>query len=208
MNAVATLRKGWSILTRRLREQGLWVTLQWAWGRGLSYVTGVPMLRYSRVTPQLYVGPQFNAAGKRVLERNGITAVVNLRTEFDDAAHGLAFPHYCYLPTIDDDSPSKEHFQRGVDFIQTQIATGGKVYIHCKAGIGRAPTLAAAYLIAQGDSLDAAISCIKRARPFITITPPQMAALQAYAAEIKHLREKNKLKRAYADSGGAPSWKL
>jgi protein tyrosine phosphatase (PTP) superfamily phosphohydrolase (DUF442 family) len=84
----------------------------------------------------LYVGPQFNAAGKRAFEREGITAVVNLRTEFDDAAHGLAFPHYCYLPTVDDDSPSPEHFQRGVDFIQAQIAAGGKVYIHCKAGSG------------------------------------------------------------------------
>jgi dual specificity MAP kinase phosphatase len=189
MKWVTMLRKGWSILTRRLREQGVWVTLQWAWGRGLSYVTGVPVLRYSRITPQLYVGPQFNAAGKRALEREGITAVVNLRTEFDDAAHGLAFPRYCYLPTVDDDSPSPEHFQRGVDFIQAQIAAGGKVYIHCKAGVGRAPTLAAAYLVAQGDSLDAAIARIKQARPFITITPAQMAALQAYAGEIARHRD-------------------
>lgn len=189
MNPVATLRKGWEILTRRLREQGVWVTLQWAWGRGLSYVTGVPVLRYSRVTPQLYVGPQFNAAGKRALEREGITAVVNLRTEFDDAAHGLAFPRYCYLPTVDDDSPSMAHFQEGVDFIRAQIAAGGKVYIHCKAGVGRAPTLAAAYLIAEGDTLDGAIARIKRARPFITITPPQMAALRTYVAEIARLRD-------------------
>lgn len=189
MKLAATFRKGWHILTRRLHEQGLWVTLQWAWGRGLSYVTGVPVLRFSRVTPQLYVGPQFNAAGKRALEREGITAVVNLRTEFDDAAHGLAFPHYCYLPTVDDDSPSTEHFQRGVDFIQAQIAAGGKVYIHCKAGVGRAPTLAAAYLIAQGNTLDGAIARIKQARPFIAITPPQMAALRIYAAEIERLRD-------------------
>ncbi len=183
MKPVATLRKGGQILTRRLREQGLWVTLEWVWGRGLSYVTGVPVLRFSRVTPQLYVGPQFNAAGKRALEREGITAVVNLRTEFDDAVHGLAFPHYCYLPTIDDDSPSPAHFQKGVDFIHAQIAAGGKVYIHCKAGVGRAPTLAAAYLIAQGRSLDDAVALIKQTRPFITITPPQMAALQLYAAK-------------------------
>lgn len=179
----ATLHKGWKILTRRLHEQGPVVTLQWAWGRGLSYVTGVPLLRFSRVTPQLYVGPQFNARGKRALEQEGITAVVNLRTEFDDAAHGLAFPHYCYLPTIDDDSPSPAHFQQGVDFIQTQIAAGGKVYIHCKAGVGRAPTLAAAYLIDQGDSLECALAQIKTVRPFITITPPQLAALQRYAQE-------------------------
>lgn len=185
MKLVAMFKKGWRIVTHRLREQGFWVTLQWVWGRGLSYVTGVPMLKYSRVTPRLYVGPQFNARGKRALENDGVTAVVNLRTEFDDAEHGLAFPEYCYLPTVDDDSPSPEHFQKGVDFIQSVIHKGGKVYIHCKAGVGRAPTMAAAYLIAQGYDLDGAVALIKETRPFITITPPQMQALRVYAAEVE-----------------------
>jgi len=183
------IRKGWRIFWRRLREQGMWVTLQWMWGRGLSYVTGVPMLRYSRVTPQLYVGPQFNQLGKRRLEKEGITAVVNLRTEFDDAAHGLAFPYYCYLPTVDDEAPSVEHFQKGVDFIHSVLEQGGKVYIHCKAGVGRAPTLAAAYLISRGHSLDDALALIARARPFIAITPPQMEALKRYAKDVKRARE-------------------
>ncbi|MFO7634546.1 MAG: dual specificity protein phosphatase [Caldilinea sp.] len=189
MKLVDDLRKGWHIVWRRLREQGLWVTLQWVWGRGFSYVTGVPMLRYSRVTPQLYVGPQFNARGKRHLEQAGITAVVNLRTEFDDAAHGLAFPQYCYLPTVDDDSPSIKHFQKGVDFIHAVVEEGGKVYIHCKAGVGRAPTMAAAYLIARGYSLDDALALIERTRPFIAITPPQMEALRRYEAEVGRLRD-------------------
>jgi protein tyrosine phosphatase (PTP) superfamily phosphohydrolase (DUF442 family) len=187
MKLVDDLRKGWHIVWRRLREQGLWVTLQWVWGRGFSYVTGVPMLRYSRVTPQLYVGPQFNARGKRHLEQAGITAVVNLRTEFDDAVHGLAFSEYCYLPTVDDDSPSIKHFQKGVDFIHAVVEEGGKVYIHCKAGVGRAPTMAAAYLIARGYSLDDALALIERPRPFIAITPPQMEALRRYEAEVGRL---------------------
>lgn len=180
MKLVETTKKGAHILMRRLREQGVWVTLEWMWGRGFSYVTGMPVLKYSRITPQLYVGPQFNAAGKRKLEREGITAVVNLRTEYDDAAHGLAFPLYCYLPTVDDDSPSSEHFQTGVDFIDSVVKDGGKVYIHCKAGVGRAPTMAAAYLVSQGYTVDNAVELIKRTRPFITITPPQMAALRTY----------------------------
>ena len=61
-------------------------------------------------------------------------------------------------------------------------AQDGKVYIHCKAGVGRAPTLAAAYFIAAGMTTDAAVDLIKQARPFITITPPQMAALRVYEA--------------------------
>jgi len=174
--------KAWRILERRLREQGLWTTLQWAWGRGIPKVTGVPLFAYSRVTPQLYVGPQFNMHGRHALEREGITGVVNMRVEFDDAAHGLALERYCHLPTVDDDSPSPEHLQKGVDFIAGVVREGGKVYIHCKGGIGRAPTMAAAYLIGQGMNVEAAVALIKQARPFINLTPPQLEALQRYAA--------------------------
>ena len=178
MRPWAFLKKGWNILGNRLREQGLWVTLQWAWGRGIPKITGVPIMRYSRVTPQIYVGPQFNKLGKRALERAGISAVVNLRVEFDDAAHGLALGQYCHLPTVDDDAPAVAHLEEGVDFIAGVVQGGGRVYIHCKAGVGRAPTMAAAYFLSQGMTLDEAIALIKQARPFITITPPQMAGLR------------------------------
>ena len=184
MNLLHQIQKAWAILTRRLREQGLWVTLQWAFGRGLPKLTGVPLAYNSRITPHLWVGPQFNARGKRYLERRGVTGSVNLRVEFDDAANGLALADYCYLPTVDDDSPSPDHFQKGVDFIRSVVKEGGQVYIHCKAGVGRAPTMAAAYLVAEGMSVDEAIALIKRTRPFITITPPQMEALHRYAAAI------------------------
>ena len=167
---------------RRLRTQGLWVTLQWLWGRGLPFVTGVPLARFSAVTPQLWVGPQYRRLGKWALERHGLTAAVNLRIEYDDAAHGLALANYCHLPTVDDAAIAPAHFDLGVNFIREQVAQDGKVYIHCKAGVGRAPTMAAAYLIAEGMSTDAAIALIKTVRPFITITPPQMEALRAYEA--------------------------
>ena len=188
MNLLHQIQKGWAILTRRLHEQGLWVTLQWAFGRGLPKLTGVPLAYNSRITPHIWVGPQFNARGKRYLEAQGVNGSVNLRVEFDDAANGLALEHYCYLPTVDDDCPSPEHFQKGVDFIRSVVQEGGQeggqVYIHCKAGVGRAPTLAAAYLVAEGMTVEEAIALIKRRRPFITITPPQMEALHRYAAAI------------------------
>ena len=138
------------------------MTLQWAWGRGIPKITGVPLLRYSRVTPQIYVGPQYNKLGKRILQREGITGDVNMRVEFDDAAHGLALEQYCHLPTVDDAAPAVDHLQKGVDFIAGVVQGGGKVYIHCKAGVGRAPTMAAAYFLSQGMTLDEVIALIKR----------------------------------------------
>ncbi len=182
---LAKIRKNSGILARRLRTQGIGTTLIWAYGRGLPMLTGIPMLRYSAVTPQLYVGSQFNARGKRMLEALGFEGCVNMRLEKDDAAFGLALPKYLYLPTVDDTAPSIEHLDEGVAFIREVIESGGKVYIHCGAGVGRAPTMAAAYLMAEGHSLAEALAMIRKVRPFIAITPPQMEQLHAYELRVQ-----------------------
>lgn len=171
-------KKAWKIAKRRIGEQGLWVTLLWLYGRGLPALTGVPLLQFSQVTEHLFVGPQYREKGLRLLEKEGIHAVVNLRIEKDDAALGLAPKNYCYLPTIDDDAPSIEHLHEGIAFITREIQAGHKVYIHCGAGVGRAPTMAAAYLISKGISVDEALSMIKKVRPFIYIMPVQMKQLR------------------------------
>jgi protein-tyrosine phosphatase len=54
------------------------------------------------------------------------------------------------------------------------------VYIHCAGGVGRAPTLAAAYFITQGMTLDEALALIRRTRPFIHIMPAQMDQLRQF----------------------------
>lgn len=177
---LASIKKGFTILNYRLRTQGLKTTLLWAYGRGLPKLTGVPLLQYSRITPEIYVGPQYNLAGKRKLESMGITAGINMRLEFDDAAHGLALEKYCYLPTIDDEAPALDHLNAGIDFIQHMLAEGRKVYIHCAGGVGRAPTMAAAYFISQGLTLAETLTLIKKTRPFIKIMPPQMALLKRF----------------------------
>lgn len=187
-NPIRFIRKGGRILRNRLREHGLKTTLVWVYGRGIAKLTGVPPLRFSRVTPNLYVGPQYNARGKAFLEENGITAGVNLRVEYDDAAHGLAFARYCHLPVIDDAAPTLEQLAQGAAFIAAEIESGGTVYIHCAGGVGRAPTMAAAYLISTGMTLAEALALIQRVRPFILLTPPQTAQLEAYEAAIREGR--------------------
>jgi hypothetical protein len=173
-------RKSVRIVIHRLRTQGLRTTLVWLHGRGLSKLTGIPLIQYSRITPEVFVGGQYGRRGKRTLQQWGVNGVINLRTEFDDAAHGLKLEHYCHLPTIDDEAPTIEHLDAGVAFIQRVIDGGGKVYIHCAGGIGRAPTQTAAYLIAQGKTLDEALALIRRTRPFINIQPPQMEQLRHF----------------------------
>ena len=202
-----TIRKGARIIVRRLRAQGFRTTALWAYARGVPYITGVPILRYSRVTPALYVGPQHRASGKRALAQAGIAYILNMRSEFDDDAQGLtpdtppgsspsdAPAAYCHLPTPDDEAPSMAHLAEGIAFIESALDSGGKVYIHCSAGVGRAPTMAAAYLIRRGYGADDALDLIRSARPFISITPPQM----------QRLRELESLETARPDNAHAPN---
>ncbi len=187
MNPFKPVGKALSITAARLRDHGPYITLLWVIGRGWPKLTGVPMLRFSEVTPQIYVGAQYTARGKARLEKRGIHYSVNMREEFDDATHGVALRHYCYLPTVDDTMPSPEALDRGVAFIREAVTAGARVYIHCAGGIGRAPTMAAAYFIAEGMSTDDALAHIAKARPFIKPVPEQIAGLRAYEAAQRAL---------------------
>ena len=87
--------------------------------------------------------------------------------------------------TVDDTPPSLEDLQRGIEFISEAVNDGGKVYIHCSAGVGRAPTMAAAYFLSQGHNLDEAIEMIRQVRPFINIMTPQLELLQQIEAGLQ-----------------------
>jgi len=107
--------------------------------------------------------------------------VINMRAEFDDRQLGLALPNYLHLPTVDDNAPSLQDLHAGVAFYRRIKANGGKVYIHCGAGVGRAPTMAAACLIAEGFTPEAAWEKIRQVRIFIRPTRVQQEQIQRFA---------------------------
>jgi predicted protein tyrosine phosphatase len=178
------LVKNAGILWSRFTRQGLRVSLLWAADHAVRIITGAPIRVVSQVTPQLHVGGQYRRRGWPELAARGITAVVNLRTEFDDAAAGIAPQRYLHLPTVDDSPPALEQLRRGADFIAEEIARGGAVYVHCGAGVGRAPTLVAAYLVSAGLTPAEAWARIRAVRPFIRIKPEQAAQIERFATEM------------------------
>ena len=182
---LGALSKGVRTVRDRLRAQGVRTTALWAYARGLPKLTGVPILRYSRVTETIFVGPQFRRNGKTALIRAGITHIINMRSEFDDAEYGLTIgedrtDHYCHLPTVDDEPISVAHIAEGIRFIDNAIEGNGRVYIHCSAGVGRAPSMAAAYLISKGYRAEDALGEIEAVRPFIRPTRAQIVALKEF----------------------------
>jgi protein-tyrosine phosphatase len=131
----------------------------------------------------MHVGGQYNRRGWPTLASRGITAVVNMRVEFDDNDAGIAPPRYLHLPTIDDHAPTLEHLQQGVSFINEEVANGGGVYIHCKSGVGRAATMAAAYFVSSGLTPNEAWDRIREFRPFVRPTPVQIEQLERFATQ-------------------------
>lgn len=177
------MAKGMRILWARLTRQGLRVTALWAADHAVRIVTGANMCSVSQITPQLHVGGQYRRRGWPRLAARGITAVVNMRIEFDNNDAGIAPPRYLYLPTIDDHAPTLEQLRAGAAFMAEEIGRGGGVYVHCGSGIGRAPTMAAAYLVATGMTPDQAWARIRTVRPFIRPKSAQVAQVKRFAAQ-------------------------
>ena len=165
----------------RLVTQGVKATLWWMFNVFNRVVLDRPIRGQCEITPHLFVGAQFRRRGWRILQEWGINGVINLRAEFDDRRLGLALPNYLHLPTVDDGAPSLQDLQAGVAFYRNIKANGGKVYIHCGAGVGRAPTMAAACLIAEGFTAEAAWEKIRQVRIFIRPTRVQQEQIQRFA---------------------------
>ncbi len=169
------------ILYRRLVEHGLRPTCLWIRDKFVRRIRGFSIPALSQVAPGVYVGGQHNTRGLQEMRALGITAVVNMREEADDRARNVALDHYLWLPTTDDAAPALEDLARGAAFIAEQVSAGRGVYIHCASGVGRAPTMAAAYLVHRGATPEEAWAAVRRGRPFIRPTPPQIEAVRALA---------------------------
>jgi predicted protein tyrosine phosphatase len=156
----------------------------WAADHAVRIITGAPLRRVSQITPRLHVGGQYRRRGWSRMEARGITAVVNMRVEFDDQEAGIAPPRYLHLSVIDDQAPTLEQLRTGCAFIAEEVAREGAVYAHCGSGIGRAATMAAAYFISTGRTEEDAWTLIRAARPFIRPTPPQLEQIEHFAAVV------------------------
>jgi|SRR5450432_2552854 protein-tyrosine phosphatase len=113
----------------------------------------------------------------------GITHIIDMQIEFDDTR--LAEPYgvkVLWNPTDDDFQPkSAELLQRGVDFASRALEDPeAKVFIHCAAGVHRAPMMALAVLRAQGWSLKDAVKEIEEKRDVVDFADVYVQSVQEF----------------------------
>lgn len=150
---------------------------------------GMPRLKRCEVTPNLYLGSQYNLVGLRKLKALGITAIINMRMHSVYSQAQYEGIHYLHLPTPDNTPSDLEVLKKGADFADQAVKNGGKVYIHCRQGLGRGPTMATAYLLKTGLTLDDALTLIRKARPFINPRPGQLTRLKELETFYKQIDE-------------------
>jgi len=141
-------------------------------------VFGIPTLKRSQITANLFLGGQYNLRGLQKLKEMKITAIVNMRISSVHKEADYVGLKYLHLPTPDQTPPSIESLAKGAEFVENEIKNGGKVYIHCRQGQGRGPSMAIAYLLKIGLTFDDALKLIKKVRTFIRPTSEQIIRLK------------------------------
>jgi protein-tyrosine phosphatase len=125
----------------------------------------------SWVTERIALGGGiWNARNMEELAQAGMTHVVNMQIEFDDRP--LAEPYgirVLWNPTDDDFLPKPpELFKRGTDFaLEALDDPEARLYVHCAAGVHRAPMMTLAILCALEWELEAAVALIEKRRPVV-----------------------------------------
>ncbi|XP_072229702.1 dual specificity protein phosphatase 3 [Leuresthes tenuis] len=118
----------------------------------------LPTQHFNEVFPRIYIGNAFVAQNTMRLQKLGVTHVLNV-------AEGTSFMHVntsaefytgtgiTYHGIQANDTKQfnlSAFFEEGADFIDKALAHNnnkGKVYVHCREGYSRSPTMVVAYLM-------------------------------------------------------------
>jgi protein-tyrosine phosphatase len=144
------------------------------------------------VTDQIAVGGGiWSDANMIEVVREGVTHIIDMQIEFDDTS--LAEPYgvsVLWNPTDDDFRPkAPELLQRGVDFaLEALEDPQSKLFIHCAAGVHRAPMMALAILRAQGWSLIDAVREIEDKRDVVDFADVYVRSVQDFMRSYEGVR--------------------
>jgi hypothetical protein len=162
-------REGWATRADRaalaaVRRARLSVRLRM--GMDITWLDETGNARIDRIAVG---GAIWNSSDRmRELKNIGVTHIINMQIECDDSElaeeHGI---EVSWNPTDDDfELKPAEVFEPGVKFALAALERAdAKVFIHCAAGVHRAPMMALAVLGAMGMDVQDAMELIERKRP-------------------------------------------
>lgn len=137
---------------------------------------------FSKITPYIYIGTNFccKVHFDKKLLKLGIKTDISLEDSKVDTPFGVTT--YLWLPVKDHYAPTLYQLQMGADVIDNAVQNKQKVYIHCKNGHGRSPSLVIGYFIHKGMNMQDAISLVEKGRPEIHLKNTQLSVLKKFEA--------------------------
>ncbi|NDJ51989.1 MAG: phosphatase [Chloroflexi bacterium] len=139
-------------------------------------------LDFDQITDDLFIGARLGPHDWHVMQALHVTVDLNLQAEAHDRFLAASPEVYMWLPVADYYGPTLDKLMTGAPFIALMISQGRKVYVHCHAGLGRTPIMAAGYLVVAGMSAEDALKLIGRKRPRINPTDGQIQHLFEFEA--------------------------
>ncbi|KAL7074810.1 hypothetical protein ACQ4LE_005604 [Meloidogyne hapla] len=143
-----------------------------------------PDLQLACVSENVYLSSQDVAQDLELLLTNKITHIINVATGVQ-----CLFPeniNYLALTALDVPTENlKRHFDRAIKFIYNAVGNGGKVLIHCNAGISRSTSIVIAYLMHYKKlTVDKALEHVRSQRPIARPNDGFMRQLREYEREL------------------------
>lgn len=137
------------------------------------------MINLNRIQSEIFIGtyPQNTVDLERMKSGPRITAVLNLQTDDDFSTLGVNWPKLergyqdremvCQRWPITDFSPQdlERKLENAAMLLDQLVNVGHRVYVHCTAGVGRAPATVIGYLVWHtGMDLDEAYHFVREQR--------------------------------------------
>lgn len=134
----------------------------------------------SQITPHLFVGRYQDSLDLEELTRLGITHILNVMESVKYSADTSV--ERLHLPVSDfGDTQLVDLIDKVSAFIDSALAKGGKVLLHCGRGQNRSPSVATAYLMrSQGMRLKDAFNLVRTKRP-------QFAPHESYLRQLQEM---------------------
>lgn len=137
------------------------------------------------VTDQIAVGGGiWNDQNMEEIVRLGVTHIINMQIEFDDRPLAESYPVIVFHNPTDDDFQLKppQVFRGAVEFALQAInhEVDNRVFIHCAAGVHRAPMMTLALLRVMGWNLDEAKDLIQEKRYVVDFADVYVESVEAF----------------------------
>ena len=136
---------------------------------------------WTKVDDTLFLGcaPMGFLGHPKELHKIGVRGVVNMCYEYSGPTSyyeklGITQLH---LPTCDHFEPSVANIKTAIEFIEHHKKRGEKVYVHCKAGHGRAASIALCWLIHENKEKTPKVFVIQNLLQYILYITPNLSSL-------------------------------